>query len=346
MQLQALGFVMLDIKVNTWSLNVDIRRFIAGAKKDFPIETQRQAKLLALALASKASPRPKGVKGLAASIPRIWAKRVRGQIGTIIKGAMSLGLFHLARINSASVFKNSYYPGKVRPQIRTTYKKAKSDSYLGTVYTKEVTETSPLYRIMEASQRDPQRALKNLRQLLKARLSGSAPKVYDNLIGQSVDAYYQGLKARAQGRMKGRNPKIPKVYLNTADPTPYRETLAKSIDAHIGTVKAGWVQAGLAIPVKAGPRVPSWLTGKRGVGSGVVNVSDLKTGVVLTNTIGNGGGVNDRTDYVNEAVSARRAALRNGLQEALKAQARKWYVRNRQPIPAALAPGRAKDTID
>jgi hypothetical protein len=337
---------MVTFQVEMWSLSLAIRRFIKGTQKDVALETQRQAKLLCLELAAKASPRPRGVKGLAAAIPKIWARRVRGQIGTIVKGVGSIGLFQLARLNSASIFKNSYYPGKVTPQMRTVTKMYRTAR--GETVGKQVTEISPLHRIMEATKKDPQRALLNLRQLLKARLSGSAPTVYDNFMGRAVEDYYGSLKNKAQGKMMGKNPKIQRVYINTSDPRPDRETLAKTIDAQIGTVKAGWVQAGLAIPVKAGPRVPAWLTGKRSVGMGQVNVTGMRTAVALLNTIGNAGGVDDRTQYVQAALASRTAKLRTGLEEALKAQARQWYVRNKQPIPAAIAAGRKAnlDSID
>lgn len=332
---------MLTIKVETWSLNIAIRQFIKGTQKDVALETQRQAKLLCLELASKASPRPKGVKGLAASIPRIWGKRVRGQIGSIVKGVMSLGLFHLARINDPSVFQRSYYPGKVTPQQRTTRKSYRL--FNGSIMFRDVQEVSPLYRIMEAAKKDPNRALKNLRQVLKARLSGNAPTIYENAVkGPGNAAYYQSLNKKAKGG------KVEKVFVNTSDPRIDRNILATVIESRIGTVKAGWIQAGLAIPVKAGPRVPSWLTNKRTVGQGQVTQSGMTTGVSMLNFVGNAGGMADRTDYVKEALRSRTAKLRTGLEEALKAQARQWYVRNRQPIPSHLLGGKPKqvDTID
>lgn len=325
---------MISIQVNTWSLNIAIQRFIRGTQKDVAHETQRQAKLLCLELAAKASPRPRGVKGLAASIPKIWGKRVRGQIGAIVKGAGSLGLFHLARINNPTVFARSYYPGKVTAQFRTVNKLYKNAR--GEVVGKQVTEVSPLHRIMEAAKKDPDKALKNLRQVLKARLSGDFPTVYDNAVrGPGNAAYYESLtkKSKAPGS------KAQRVYINTSDPRFDRNLLGTLIEGKIGTVKAGWVQAGLAIPVTAGPKIPGWLRGKRTVGSGTVNKSADHTGIALLNTVGNANGMDDRTQYVNDALRSRTAKLQRGLEEALKAQARKWYQRSGQPIPAALAPG-------
>lgn len=328
---------MITIQVNTWGLNIALQRFLKGTQKDVALETQRQAKLLCIELAAKASPRPKGMKGLAAAIPKKWGKRIKWTAGAIIKGARSLGLFHLARINDPTVFSNSYYPSKVSPK-QVLKKGASTRLFTGAILFRQ--EVSPLHRIMKAAQKDPARALRNLRQVLKARLAGSAPTVHNNYTGKAVDAYYQSLTdAAKRGALKGKAGKFQKVFINTADPRAERNQQVAVATAQVGTVKAGWIQAAEAIPVKAGPRIPNWLRGKRAVGNGQVNTSDIRTQVSLLNSVGNANGMDDRTQYVNEALRSRTYKLRRGLEEALKAQARKWYQRNRQPVPAALAPG-------
>lgn len=366
---------MLTIKVKTALLNRAIRDFIAQTGKDLPLETNRQAKLLCIELAAGASPTPRGVKRLAASIPKIWGRRIRGQMGTIVKGPRSLGLFALARINDTSVLKNSYYPGKVTAQLRTYVKKytpaqlraferkqlaglrgkkrAKAKAQLqaggselqSTGYT--VNEVSALHRIMEASQKNPQSALKNLRQLLKSRLQGEAPTVHSTLAGRAVSAYYDSLKDKAQRRVQG-SKKTQKVYILASDPRPEREALAVQIDKQIGTVKAGWIQAGLAIPVKAGPRIPGWLLGKRAVGQGQSNTNGLVTSASILNSVGNAGGVEDRTGYVKAALDTRYRKILIAMDEATKALARSWYKKQRLPVPAYLAPGniQAANTVD
>lgn len=326
---------MINIQVNTWGLNIALQRFIKGTQKDVALETQRQAKLLCIELAAKASPRPKGLKGLAAAIPKKWAKRIKWTAGAIIKGARSLGLFHLARINDPSVFRNSYYPSKVSPKVVGVRGRRLAT---GAILFRQ--QISPLHRIMAAAQKDPARALRNLRQVLGKRLEGTSPIVHNNFMGRAVDAYYSSLSdAAKRGALKGKSGKFQKVFINTPDPRLEREQQVAAATAQIGTVKAGWIQAAEAIPVKAGPRVPNWLRGKRTVGNGQVTTSSNKTGVALLNSVGNANGMDDRTQYVNEALRSRTYKLRRGLEEALKAQARKWYQRNRQPIPAALAPG-------
>lgn len=358
---------MISIQVKTALLNRAIRDFIAGTKKDIPLETNRQAKLLCIELAAGASPTPRGVKRLAAAIPKVWGRRVRGQMGSIVKGVRSLGLFTIARLNDPSVFKNSYYPTKVGAQMRTYVKKYSpaqlkaferkqlrglrgekrrkaqetlraNSEYQAQGYT--VNEVSALHRIAEASQRNPERALKNLRQLLKNRLQGSVPIIYNNFMGNAVDAYYTSLKDKSQRRIQG-SKKTQKVYINTSDPRQDRELVAAQIDRQIGTVKAGWIQAGLAIPVKAGPRIPGWLLGKRAVGQAQVAASGLTASASLLNTVGNAGGVEDRTGYVKAALDTRYRKILIALDEALKAQGRKWYTRQRLPVPSYLAPGNA-----
>lgn len=366
---------MLTIKVKTALLNRAIRDFIAQTGKDLPLETNRQAKLLCIELAAGASPKPAKLNRLAAAIPKIWGRRIRGQMGTIVKGPRSLGLFALASINDTSVLKNSYYPGKVSAQLRTYVKKytpsqlraferkqlaglrgkkrakAKAQLQAGgselqtTGYT--VNEVSALHRIMEASQKNPQSALKNLRQLLKNHLKGDAPTVHTTLAGRAVSAYYDSLKDKAQRRVKG-SKGTQKVYILASDPRPEREALAVQIDKHIGTVKAGWIQAGLAIPVKAGPRIPGWLLGKRAVGQGQSNTNGLVTSASLLNSVGNAGGVEDRTGYVKAALDTRYRKILIAMDEATKALARSWYKKQRLPVPAYLAPGniQAANTVD
>lgn len=360
---------MIRIQVSTAILNRAIRDFIAGTKKDLVVETQRQAKLLCIALATQAPPKPSGMGGLEASIPKVWGKRIRGQMGTIIKGVRSLGLFALARINDPTVLKNSYYPNKVTPQLRLVTKKYtpaqlranerkqlrdlrgnkrkkkqasleknRGSEFESTGY--QVTEVSALHRIMEASKTNPQSALKNLRQLLKNRLQGTVPTIHNNLMGRAVADYYASLNNKAKTRAKG-SKMTQKVYINTGDPRQDREQLAAQVERNIGTVKAGWVQAGLAIPVKAGPRLPAWLTGKRPVGQAQVNASGMRTVVSLLNNEGNAGGIDNRTDYVSTALRSRIAKVQTNINEAMKAQARKWHKRAGIPVPASLAPGKA-----
>jgi hypothetical protein len=326
---------MLTIRAQTAFLNRAISEFIGGTKKDVQLETQRQAKLLCIELAAAASPKPRGVSGLAAAIPKIWGRKVRGELGAIVKGVRGLGLFALAKLNDPGILKNSYYPTKVRPQMRLVTKLYRKPN--GEVVGKQVTEISALHRIMESAKTRPQLALFNLRKLLKNHLSGQAPKVYNNFMGATVKEYYATLSGRAKTGKRGKA--SPKLYINTPDTYQEREALAGQIDRTIGTVKAGWIQAGLAIPVKAGPRIPAWLLSKRTVGSGTATQAGMDTSVKMLNTVGNAIGIDDRTDYVRRTLQTRQRKVVNGLREALKAQGRKWYKKQGLPIPADLVAG-------
>lgn len=326
---------MVSMQVDTWGLNIALQRMIKALNLDIQQTTLHQSKLLCLDLAKAASPRPKGVKGLAASIPKIWANRIAGNIGSIVKGARALSLFHIARLNNASIFRNGFYPTKANPTRRVVgyYR-------LATGAVRERYAVSALYRINQASQKDPDMALKNLRQVLKAHLGGTVPKVYNNFMGRAVDDYYDATRKKARSRGAA----VDRVYINTSDPKQERDQLLAQIIPSIGTVKAGWIQAGLSLPVKGGPRIPAWLTGKKTVGTGNSNaVSSVSTkstvvGVSLTNYKGNAIGMNDRTNYVAKTLRYRKTKMITFMENALKAKARQWHNKKFNASPLALAP--------
>lgn len=330
---------MVKFQVDTWGFNLAIRRMAAALGKDIQETTLHQSKLLCIDLATAAPPRPKGVKGLAAAIPKIWSRKISGNIGAIVKGARALSLFHIARLNDASVFRNGFYPTKALPTKRVVgyYRTA-------TGAVRERFAVSALYRINQASQKDPQRALQNLRQVLKAHLGGTVPKVYNNFTGRAVQDYYDatGKKARSRGAT------VNRVYINTSDPKEERDKMLAQIMPHIGTVKAGWIQAGLAIPVKGGARIPSWLTGKKSVGSGTSNASSsladrqAMINITLTNLKGNAIGIDDRTNYVAKTLRWRKQRMLTFMENALKAKARQWHSKKFNASPLALAPSKSE----
>lgn len=322
---------MVTIQLDTWGLNIALSRMIKALGRDAKQTTLHQSKLLCLDLAKAASPRPRGLKGLAAAIPKVWGRRIAGNIGSIVKGARALSLVHIARLNDSSVFRNGFYPTKAMPTKRVIgYRR------VATGAVRERVAVSALYRINQASQRDPERALKNLRQVLKAHLGGNVPKVYNNFMGKAVDAYYDATTSKAKTRGKS----YDRVYLNTADPSQERAQLLAQVMPHIGTVKAGWIQAGLAIPFKGGARIPSWLLGKRQVGAGSTNINEatMQIGITLTNGKGNAIGMNDRTNYVAKTIRWRKKRVIATMENALKATARKWHSKKFGSTPLALAP--------
>lgn len=330
---------MVKFQLDTWGFNVALRRMAKALNLDIHQTTLHQSKLLCLDLAKAASPRPKGVKGLAAAIPKIWSKRIAGNIGAIVKGARALSLFHIARLNDASVFRNGFYETKAMPTRRVVgyYRTA-------TGAVRERFTVSALYRINQASQKDPQRALQNLRQVLKAHLGGTTPVVYNNFMGKAVDAYYDATDRKSRSRGAETN----RVYINTPNPTQERASLLAQIEPHIGTVKAGWIQAGLALPVKGGAKIPAWLMNKKPVGSGSTNASSnlanktTVVGVSLTNLKGNAIGMNDRTNYVAKTLRYRKTRMITFMENALKAKARQWHSKKFNASPLTLAPSKSE----
>jgi hypothetical protein len=314
-----------------WGLNIALRNFIKTLGKNAAETTLHQSKLLCLDLAAAASPRPRGVKGLAAAIPKIWGKRIAGNVGAIVKGARALSLVQIARFDDASVFRNGFYPTKALPTRRVIgYRRTATGAV------RERYQVSPLYRINQAAQKNPQVALKNLRQVLKNHLGGTVPTVYNNFMGRAVDQYYKETSNKAKGG------KFSRVFINYPDVREEREKLVDSIIPHIGTVKAGWVQAGLAIPVKGGARIPQWLLSKRTVGAGSHSVSeDMQIGVVLTNGKGNAIGMNDRTGYVAKTIRWRKQRIITNLENAIKATTRQWQAKKFGSVSLELAPGKS-----
>lgn len=326
---------MIRSQVDTWGFNIAIHRMVKALALNAEAVTLQQTKLLCLDLARAAPPRPRGVKGLAASIPKIWGKKIQGNMGAIVKGARALSLFHIARLNDASIFRNGFYPTKA---LNTRRVKGYYRTATGAV--RETYAGSALYRINQAAQKDPQKALKNLRQVLKNHLGGFTPVVHNNFMGKAVDAYYDATRKKAQS---GSRKAVDRVYINTPDPRQERAQEVANILPHIGTVKAGWIQAGLAIPHKGGAKVPAWLLNKRQVGSGSATTSqDMRISIALTNGKGNAIGIDDRTNYVNKTLRWRKNRMLTYMENALKAQARKWHNKNFGSTPLALAPSKGE----
>lgn len=318
-------------QVDLWGLNIALRNFIRTLGKNAAETTLHQSKLLCLDLAAAASPRPKGFKGLAAAVPKIWGKRIAGNVGAIVKGARALSLTQIARLDDSSVFRNGFYPTKALPTRRVVgyYRTA-------TGAVRERYAESALYRINQAAQKNPDRALRNLRQVLKNHLGGPVPSIHNNFMGRAVEQYYKSTTDKAKGM------KYAKVYINSPDVREDRQRLVDSIVPHIGTVKAGWVQAGQAIPVKGGPRIPQWLLSKRSVGNGSHTVSDsMQIGVVLTNGKGNAIGMNDRTGYVAKSIRFRKQRIITNLENAVKATTRQWQSKKFGAVSLDLAPSKS-----
>lgn len=330
-----------QVQIDTTRFNVAMSQLARGLGKDCQDETLRQAKFLCIQLAASAPPRPKDSKPLAANIPKKKANSIRGAIGSIVKSVKGMPLRQVAASNDASVFTNSIH-SKGSP---SRYHVAATKLATGAVMFSKATE-SPLWRIYKAAKTDPVKALKNLRQVLKNH-AVQAPLIYNNFMGKAVEAYYASLAKKSKQGKGGNKDSIEKVFINTKKVKEERLQLLAEIEPHIGTVKAGWIQAGLQIPIKAGPRIPAWLLNKKAIANTSANMSNTAAvSISLTNTKGNSKGINDRLDYVGKAVRARTMKMVNNLKEAIKASLRKKYIRQKQPIPPHLVAGKMDNSIE
>jgi len=325
-----------QVQIDTTRFNVAMRQLATGLKKDTEQETMRQAKFLCIQLAASAPPRPKDSNGLAANIPKIKSKSIYKGISAIVKSVKGMPLRQVAASNDPSVFTNSIH-SKGSPNQNYS---ARTKLATGAVMFSKAAE-SPLWRIYRAAKTDPTKALKNLKQVLKNYLA-EAPKVYQKLTGSgsAMQDYYKNLRKKSQ-RMT-----YEKIYINTKKVNDERIELLKQIEPHIGTVKAGWIQAGLQIPVKAGPRIPAWLLNKKAIANSTTSASNGIVSISLTNSKGNSKGINERLDYTGSAIRARTRKMVNNLREAIKYSLRKKYISQNQPVPAHLVAGKKDDSIE
>ena len=303
------------LKTNTRGFDQAMRDLVDGLKKEAGTEMKRQAKLLALAIASAASPRPKGLKGLAAGIPKAKAKAWLKVVKRLVKPAYSMRILDVARRNDADTLF-----GIARTTTRNPLMK-----------------TSAINRIVMAARRDVYRAMINLRQILKGKLSngeaGNA-EVYQELNGAAMAQYYRLLDRMGKDGLKS-IPMSARIYLRQ----PIKDERKKIMDAYIptiGTVKAGWVQAAMAIPSKAGRKPPNWLLNKKVIGSGSVSGDGMKMTITIRNAKGNAKGMDERTDYVRKAIRFRIHKMYAGLKGAIARKLAQKYRRLGQPVPAHL----------
>ena len=330
----------------SYQIQIDTTRFKAvmlhlakSLKKDTEQETMRQAKFLCIQLAKSAPPVPRGSKGLEANIPKKKRESVLKGMKKVTKSVQGMSLMKIAAYNDSSVFWNSLSKKTEPNKESIRFTKTATGALMFATSGNE----SPLWRITKAAQTDPTRALKNLRQVLK-NYQVEAPKIYGKFAnsGLALQAYYQNLNK------KSKKQSYDTVFINTKAKglEEERMELLARIEPSIGTVKAGWIQAGLQIPVKAGPRIPSWLLNKKAIANSTTNMSNGVVSISLTNNKGNAKGINDRLGYTAKAIRARTRKMINNIREAIKATMRKKYTSQNQPVPAHLAAGKKDDSIE
>jgi len=309
------------LQAHTKAFDKAMADLVAGMKKDANLEMQRQAKLLAFDIATTTPPRPKGVKGLAASIPRVKAKQWMKVVKGLVKPAYSMRVLDVAR----------------RGDTDTLWGIAKTSSR------ENIMKRGAINRIVKAAGKNAVLAMKNLRQILKGKMGGGdVAQVYQDLSGKALSHYYDlvnefgQLRGKKNGKGKlGQISMSRRVYLREPI-TAEREKIIAAYMPTIGTVKAGWVQAGMAIPIKTARKPPNWLLGKKAIGAGTVSGSGMRVMVTLKNQKGNARGLDDRTQYVERAMRFRIRRIYNGIKGAISRQLAKKYRQLGQPVPAHL----------
>jgi hypothetical protein len=291
------------VKVDNKGFNEALAHTIAAMKKDAPKETMRQGKLLALAIASAAPPRIRGLKGLAAGIPKAKADSRFKVIKRLFKAAYSMRVIDAVRMG----------PTEEGIDVLWGISKFRSKPVFKGIG--NASRDNALQRILFAAQKDTMGAMRNLQQLLKKAPGGPVPQLYQDY-NQRSSAHYKRLLDKMGKSGLGSISQSERIYLREPINRERKKVLAEYIPT-VGTLKAGWVQAAMAIPSNAGRKPPSWLLNKKLIGSAAVIGSGFKNGVVITNQKGNAIGFNTRTDYVGKALRFRRMKMLNAIKAML-----------------------------
>lgn len=269
-------------------------------KKDASKEVMRQGRLLALAIASAAPPRIKGLKGLAAGIPKAKGESRMKVLKRLIKPAYSMRVVDAVRMGPTEEGLDVLY-GIATTRKRTVFNKNGNHNL----------SDNALQRILNAAQKDTIGAMTQLRKLLKGAPNGITPRLYQDY-NQKSSAHYKHLLNR-MGKEGLKNISwADRVFLREPIKKERAKILAEYIPT-VGTLKAGWVQAAMAIPVNAGRKPPGWLLNKKVIGSASVAQAGAATTITIGNGKGNAIGFNTRTDYVGRAVRFRRMKMINAI---------------------------------
>lgn len=312
----------VSVSVDNKTFNDALQEVVRAMKKDAGKETMRQAKLLALAIANAAPPRIKGLKGLAAGIPNAKKEMRRKVIVRLVKPAYSMRVIDAVRMGPTEEGLDVLYG------IATTRKR---DVFTATSIK---TQDNAMQRILRAAQKDTIGAMKNLRQLLKNAPNGITPKLYQDYNPNS-SKHYKRLLDRMGKEGLGSISWADRVFLRE----PIKRERLKILSEYVPTVgkmKAGWIQAAMALPVNAGRKPPNWLLSKPTIGSASVAGSGTKIIASITNSKGNAINFNSRVDYVGRSMRYRARRMRNGIQGFMKRTLQVYYKRKGMPIPSNL----------
>lgn len=308
---------MVTATVDTSNLSARISEFIGATGKQVAEEMARQGKFLAYELAASAPPSSKKQgNGLSPGNRTYSESKIKRSLEFFIrKKSMEGGSWSIAQVaaeNDPASFQSfaasgDWYKGALNGETLATSASASG---------------SAIVRIMNAAQVNPALALKNLRQYLKRMVA----EIEATALGQFADnsalvkAYYDAIGKRAnRQRSKIVRAKDEKQALQV------KAQIRRAAFARVGQVKSGWIQAGDNLPAQISTSSPSWLSGKRTVGRGNIQAAGLQATVTLGNSNGNPAGLETRTRYVQRAIDTRERKVRDGMEHAILAQARKSF---------------------
>lgn len=315
---------MISATVDTSRLSSAISEFIGATGKAVAEEMGRQGKFLAYELAASAPPSAKSsANGLSPSNKAGSERKIRRALEFFIRRKTYEGgvwsIAHIAAENDPASFQSfaasgDWYKGALNGETLSTSASASG---------------APIVRIMKAAQSNPALALKNLRQYLKnqvADIEAYYKGDFKNDPAAIQRAYYEAINRRATGK-RARVVKVAGPQGGEGNTLKARARIRRVAFAKIGQVKAGWIQAGDGLPATISTPSPSWLSGKKTSGRSSIQSAGLQSTVTVANSNANPAGLETRTRYVQRAIDRRERAVRDGMEHAIRAQARKSFKR-------------------
>lgn len=308
---------MVTAAVDTSRLSARISEFIGATGKQVAEEMARQGKFLAYELAAQAPPASKKQSNGLSPGNRTYSES---------KIKRSLEFFIRKKTRDGGSWATAQVAAENDPAALQAFA-ASGDWYKGATSGTALSASasgagSVIMRIMKAAQSNPALALKNLRQYLNRMVADIEAEARGQFADNAalVEAYYKAIGKRAnRQRSKIAGAKDEKQAQQV------RASIRRAAFTRIGQVKAGWVQAGDKVPATISTASPSWLAGKRSFGRGNLQASGLQATVTLGNANGNPAGLETRTRYVQRAVDRREKAVKDGMEHAILAQARKSF---------------------
>lgn len=313
---------MVKLRADTSRLSARISEFIGATGKEVAEEMARQGKFLAYELASVSPPAAKGsTNGLSPQNKQVSERKIRRALEFFIrKKTYSGGTWSIAQIaaeNDPSSFQSfaasgDWYKGALNGQTLSASAGASGGA---------------IVRIMEAARSNPALALKNLRQYLKnqvAEIEALYKAEFKNDPAAITEAYYKAIGNRSKGR-KAKVVRVGGPQGGEGNTNRARAAIRRRALASVGGIKAGWVQAGDALPATISTSPPSWLSAKKSAGRGSFESNGMSSGFTIGNRAGNPSGIEDRTNYVEKAINNREQKVLFALEGAIQHLARKKF---------------------